>query len=459
MTIDRSFRLLPIPPARSAQVDSAAPTSAPRSASTPGPQLREVPPADGGDDRTHGGRAERLVRAGAVAGPQLGGGARPRALTIQAAVGPGCANRPEDVRAIQARLQAHGFLHNVTGAFDAATRRAVERFQAHVGFHRPDGRIDPERRTLRALRMSPQALQLQLERSAAGAPPAARTAGPRASQAASPAYGSGPAPSAPSAPLAPGVTSTPPRQDRRVDPWSLAPQVPSIGRPRAAELSVSEAYRELEALGIPFERTRANNIEAAVRIRFPLRPIRPGIDGPDAAAVDFGYGENMVRRARGRVIDVRLAVLLAHLAIHARERGVVAVEHLGMYNPRRDPRYGHGRGLAIDISGFIRRLPNGSLERVTLSDHWGMARASNPMGDPSLTAAERRCMIPPTAAEVQAMSEQEHFLREMWGVLLHETALPPHERRPGFTSGGVVTPSHNRQHHNHFDVALPLGQP
>lgn len=68
-------------------------------------------------------------------------------------------------------------------------------------------------------------------------------------------------------------------------------------------------------------------------------------------------------------------------------------------------------------------------------------------------------MIPPTAAEVQAMSEQEHFLREMWGVLLHETALPPHERRPGFTSGGVVTPSHNRQHHNHFDVALPLGQP
>lgn len=77
------------------------------------------------------------------------------ALTITQAVGTGGKNNPEDVRAVQTLLNNN--LYRLTplaplavdGLIGPVTIGAIEEFQRRaLGFARPDGRVDPEGRTL-----------------------------------------------------------------------------------------------------------------------------------------------------------------------------------------------------------------------------------------------------------------------------------------------------------------------
>jgi peptidoglycan hydrolase-like protein with peptidoglycan-binding domain len=75
---------------------------------------------------------------------------------ISAQVGPGKANRPDDVRAIQTLLRARGYMGvpEPNGVLDAGTAAAIREFQG--GFLRkPDGVVDPGGMTWRALSAAP----------------------------------------------------------------------------------------------------------------------------------------------------------------------------------------------------------------------------------------------------------------------------------------------------------------
>lgn len=75
---------------------------------------------------------------------------------ISAQVGPGKANRPEDVKIIQTLLRARGFMGvpEPNGLFDPGTAAAIMEFQG--GFmRRPDGTVDPGGTSWRALSAAP----------------------------------------------------------------------------------------------------------------------------------------------------------------------------------------------------------------------------------------------------------------------------------------------------------------
>lgn len=72
-------------------------------------------------------------------------------VRIYSAVGPGCVNRPRDVRIVQDLLNRGSSTRlAVDGAFGAKTAAAIVTFQRRV-LARPDGRVDPDGMTLRRL--------------------------------------------------------------------------------------------------------------------------------------------------------------------------------------------------------------------------------------------------------------------------------------------------------------------
>lgn len=78
-------------------------------------------------------------------------------VTINKSVGKGGVNASDDVKKVQSLLNGFaaeaGFAPlSVTGVSDAATVEAITAFQRHIlGFHHPDGRVDPGGRTIRGL--------------------------------------------------------------------------------------------------------------------------------------------------------------------------------------------------------------------------------------------------------------------------------------------------------------------
>lgn len=74
---------------------------------------------------------------------------------LQASVGQGGENRPDDVRLVQTLLNARrptGFPLGTDGLCGLSTVTAIRRFQSQVmGLKSPDGRVDPGSLTLRAL--------------------------------------------------------------------------------------------------------------------------------------------------------------------------------------------------------------------------------------------------------------------------------------------------------------------
>lgn len=87
--------------------------------------------------------------------PADAGEGRNAPLSIQGSVGKGGVNRPEDVRLIQAALVRRGYLKEgsfTPGRCDAALIAAISRYQKErAGFRWPDGRVDVDNRTLRAM--------------------------------------------------------------------------------------------------------------------------------------------------------------------------------------------------------------------------------------------------------------------------------------------------------------------
>jgi peptidoglycan hydrolase-like protein with peptidoglycan-binding domain len=94
----------------------------------------------GGDDSKDGGR-------GSVS-----------ALNMTASVGRGGRNQPDDVQAVQEALNLQNQAGlEVDGKCGPKTIAAISAYQRKIGFHRPDGLIEPGKRTARSLAGSPSA--------------------------------------------------------------------------------------------------------------------------------------------------------------------------------------------------------------------------------------------------------------------------------------------------------------
>lgn len=184
-------------------------------------------------------------------------------------------------------------------------------------------------------------------------------------------------------------------------------------------MTAEQAYAELDRLGVPYTRVQDGRIDNAVRLGFPLM------------GVDFRYVSH--DSSRPHTVDVRQAVAMAHTAQHLRQRGVTAVLHSGIAPSHRDGQ--HGSGRAIDISGFEVRTEGGGSRRIMLNDAWTTGRSDTRQGQGI------RGVVRQSAEEQAQMTEDERFLRDVWGFL--ETEYD-----------SVVTPAHNRQHWNHFHCGL-----
>ena len=103
--------------------------------------------------------------------PTLDGGAR-RRFPINAAVGPGLANRPDDVRLLQARLKELGFPVGVDGQFGRNTERALQVFRAMLTGNEEiaeePGRIEPGDLLHHALTMEAPPRWVEMPRSGPG---------------------------------------------------------------------------------------------------------------------------------------------------------------------------------------------------------------------------------------------------------------------------------------------------
>jgi peptidoglycan hydrolase-like protein with peptidoglycan-binding domain len=80
------------------------------------------------------------------------GAAKSGAKFITAAVGKGCKNLPEDVKAVQIALkEKNGANLPADGNYTPQVQKAIEEFQQRLGQFKPDGIIQPGRGTARAL--------------------------------------------------------------------------------------------------------------------------------------------------------------------------------------------------------------------------------------------------------------------------------------------------------------------
>jgi peptidoglycan hydrolase-like protein with peptidoglycan-binding domain len=117
------------------------------------PETADVDAADEGAAGGAAGAPLPTPKEGAKDDPKVFDTEPPAgSFKIRAAVGRGGANKPEDVTAVQQALNEHGAKLTVDGRIGPATIKAIQDFQRKVGFKKPDGRIDPGRRTEAALR-------------------------------------------------------------------------------------------------------------------------------------------------------------------------------------------------------------------------------------------------------------------------------------------------------------------
>jgi len=366
---------------------------------------------------------------------------RPRYLNLSGAAGssrPGETANPADVKAVQQRLVHHGYLQAgkfKPGISDASTIEAVMRFQRdQTGAKAPDGRVDRGGRTSRRLARD------KLRRPVSAAPVTLR-------------HGSTTVTIEPGkrvtnqglvAPDASGkVVSTRARGGPSVATHTVIPRTDRLisGKP-AWKMTAAEAHAELRRLGIKTEPTgKKLGISDPVKVKLPML----GVHMPYVSrATKSGMPKRLAKRTHA-VMDVRLAVAMAHTIQHMKARAkktgwnLTHINQLGGYVTHRNNgalRTGgsHPRGLALDVHSFTMKHNDGRTTTVSVPGHWRTARSTA-----KLHANEK--VVAQTASEKAGMSQNERWLRQVWGFMATEFHL-------------VIGPSHNSRHWDHFHLHL-----
>ena len=366
---------------------------------------------------------------------------RPRTLNLSGTTGstrPGETSKPADVSAVQRRLVHHGYLRAggfKPGVDDASTIKALTRFQRdQAGAKVPDGRVDPGGRTSRLLAQDKLRLPVN------PAPVIVRQ----------------------------GTTAVPLEPGKRVTLQGLVAPDPSgkvvstrarggpavrthlaigrtdrliTGKP-AWKMSAAQAHAELRRLGI--KATPAGKklgISDPVKVKLPLL----GVHMPYVSrAHRSGMPKRLAKRTHA-VMDVRMAVAMAHTIQHMKARAkktgwnLTHINQLGGYVTHRNSgalRTGgsHPRGLALDVHSFTMKHNDGRTATVSVPAHWRTARSTAKLHANTHVVAQ-------TPSEKAGMSQNERWLRQVWGFMATEFHL-------------VIGPSHNSRHWDHFHLHL-----
>jgi uncharacterized small protein (DUF1192 family) len=238
--------------------------------------------------------------------------ARLAAVELSGSVGAGGRNDAADVAAVAGRLEALGFEvpADITrpDASLGSLIQAIERYQGEVvGLRRPDGRIDPHGRTLKAMNRWAREPAEQSEAAAEPAPPevvpspaAPETAGP---QAAAPAE-----PAAAPAEKAPPENALAPEKVPTSEPETTAPVAETAPAPakdsphsttaaESAESPLEAAGPEVDAIRVEMDRL---NGELGDLLKAAKAADRQAVKDKDKAARTFGQEQG---DARDRLVD------------------------------------------------------------------------------------------------------------------------------------------------------------
>ncbi|MDD9933696.1 MAG: extensin family protein [Myxococcales bacterium] len=179
--------------------------------------------------------------------------------------------------------------------------------------------------------------------------------------------------------------------------------------------TAERCYAELEGAGVRFQRVAAGRAHG---VQMPLQ-----LAGPVGGVAVWPRG----RKAIHGILDCRLALRLVSWAPSLRRARVTGLEHYSIYRPgARTPRRGrvsgHARGLAIDAARF--HLESGEVVDV-LSDWEDRGRGDAPCPQRSDEAAPSRLLRGVVCEAVE---------QRLFSV--------------------VLTPHHDRAHHNHVHLEL-----
>jgi hypothetical protein len=390
--------------------------------------------ASGVDGRVDAGKtSERLLASSQLAKPR-------KSLNLAGPVGvksTGPVGLPADVKAVQDRLVHHGYLRAGTfraGENDGPTVEALLRFQRdQVGAKDPDGVVSPGMKTDAAL----------------AAPTLTRPVNP---DPVSVVEGKVRAPVVLGKRVAAGDLTRPNpdeptfgtrgRGGPSVKTHLVIPKTDRlIGAKPASQMTEQEAYAELDRLNIPYTRVKsAEGVANPVQISYPLLGVKMAYVGKD----DRAGNPTKLHPRKTEVMDVRLAVGLAHTIQHLKEQAkttgveLTQVNHRGGYVVRNDKgalRGGaHPRGLAIDLHSFVLQDGQGRESTVGLTKDWRTARSTKP-----LHANDR--VVVQTEEERTKATANERWLRNLWGFLATEFDYS-------------LGPSHNGVHWDHFHLSL-----
>jgi hypothetical protein len=190
-----------------------------------------------------------------------------------------------------------------------------------------------------------------------------------------------------------------------------------------AQLTADACYAELDARHIAYEKAEARGVLAPVRLGAPLHGVTYRSEASAAARATSPY----------EITDCRLVLALDDFAAILEQHGIVEVRHYSIYRPPankwpEDKIAGqHNGALALDAGKFV------TGDRTVLSvdrDFHGAIGAvtCGPKAHPRVAS--------PAATELRAI------LCEAVDAKLFNV---------------VLTPNHNRPHHNHFHLEVMAG--
>ena len=199
---------------------------------------------------------------------------------------------------------------------------------------------------------------------------------------------------------------------------------------RYANMSNSEAYAELDARGVKYQKQkRKAGVRAPIRLTAPLRGVWIHSVLPEEQRVDTPF----------EILDARLALALYDAAEVFRLHDIVEIVHFTMYRPpgtqgshdeedEEDERgmFRHPGGLAIDLGAMKKK--NGNW--LAIGPHWPSDIGATTCG------AEQKKLVPRRAKELMSMLCELADLRS-------------------FTY--MLTPHFDKAHDDHFHLEIKPG--
>jgi hypothetical protein len=201
------------------------------------------------------------------------------------------------------------------------------------------------------------------------------------------------------------------------------PDATSTPAYRDAQLTPAECTAQLDARQIAYDAEPSRGVLAAVRLRGPLHGVTFHADEPAAKRATSPY----------EIADCRLVLALDDFAQILASHGIVDVRHYSIYRPPpkswADDKIGiqHHGALAIDAAAFT--TADGTSLVVDRDFHGAIgAKTCGPDAHPR----------PATAAAT-----------ELRAILCETVAA--------HLFNVILTPNHNRPHHNHFHLEVMAG--